>query len=86
MGDSFSIKRKKIGVFMNSVKINDEPGYTRFISIAEILSNNGFDVELITSTFQHWQKKHRDIENTDLSNYNFTFKFIRYLQKICESF
>ena len=41
-------------------------GYTRFRKIAEMLVQAGFEVDLITSSFQHWEKAQRD---TSLSQY-----------------
>lgn len=43
------------------VKLGDETrGYTRFRKIAEMLAAAGFEVDLITSSFQHWEKAQRD--------------------------
>lgn len=43
------------------VKLGDEKrGYTRFRFLSELLAREGFDVDLITSSFQHWEKAHRD--------------------------
>lgn len=43
------------------VKLGDETrGYTRFRFIAELLAQHGFDVDLITTSFQHWEKAQRD--------------------------
>jgi len=42
------------------VKLGDETrGYTRFRRIAQILATEGFEVDLITSSFQHWNKEQR---------------------------
>ena len=51
----------KIAVVTMGVKLGDETrGYTRFRFIAEMLVREGFEVDLITSSFQHWNKAHRD--------------------------
>ena len=43
------------------VKLGDEKkGYTRFRFIAKLLVEHGFDVDLITTSFQHWEKAHRN--------------------------
>ena len=43
------------------VKLGDETrGYTRFRFLSELLAREGFEVDLITSSFQHWDKAHRD--------------------------
>ena len=65
---------KRIAVITQGVKLHNEKGYTRFAYIAEILSKNGYEVELITSTFQHWEKKQRDIAGFKQdSNYKVQF-------------
>lgn len=43
------------------VKLGDETrGYTRFRFLSELLAREGFAVDLITSSFQHWEKAQRD--------------------------
>ncbi len=43
------------------VKLGDETrGYTRFRFLSELLAHEGFAVDLITSSFQHWEKAQRD--------------------------
>ena len=36
----------------------------------------GYEVDLITTTFQHWEKKQRDLESVDQKSYPFGIKFI----------
>ena len=56
-----SRKRPRIAVVTMGVKLGDEKkGYTRFRFIAKLLVEHGFDVDLITTSFQHWEKAHRD--------------------------
>ena len=53
--------RRRIAVVTMGVKLGDETrGYTRFRFLSELLVKQGFDVDLITSSFQHWEKAHRD--------------------------
>ncbi len=53
--------RPRIAVVTMGVKLGNETrGYTRFRFIAELLAEHGFEVDLITSAFQHWNKAHRD--------------------------
>lgn len=70
----------KIAVITMGVKLKDEKGYTRFAYIADFLVKAGFDVDLITTSFQHWEKKHRDLkkiqEDIDNGEYSFGLKFI----------
>ena len=61
---------KKIALVITYVSLNNEKGYTRFRFLAEFLAKNGFSVDLITSTFQHWEKKQRERENSDNKDYN----------------
>ena len=50
----------KIAVVTMGVRLNDEKGYTRFRYICEFLADAGYQVDLITTTFQHWEKAQRD--------------------------
>ena len=53
--------RRRIAVVTMGVKLGDETrGYTRFRFLSELLVSQGFDVDLITSSFQHWEKAQRD--------------------------
>ncbi len=55
------VMKKKIAVVTMGVKLGDEiKGYTRFRKIASMLVDAGFEVDLITSSFQHWEKAQRD--------------------------
>jgi glycosyltransferase involved in cell wall biosynthesis len=59
------------------VKLGNEiQGYTRFLSLSEQLAAAGFAVELITSRFQHWEKRHRNANDPAFHNYPFTVTFI----------
>lgn len=54
-------RKKRIAVVTMGVKLGDETkGYTRFRFLSELLVREGFEVELFTSSFQHWEKAHRD--------------------------
>lgn len=52
---------KKIAIITLAVALEDEKGYSRFRFLANLLSEF-YEVDLITSTFQHWEKKQRDID------------------------
>ena len=52
---------KKIAVITMGVKLNNEKGHTRFRFLSEILVDAGYEVDLITTTFQHWEKSQRNI-------------------------
>lgn len=52
---------KHIAIVTMGVKLGEEKrGYTRFRFLAELLTQEGFEVDLITSSFQHWEKAARD--------------------------
>lgn len=67
---------KRIAIITQGVALGNEKGYTRFRSIADILSNKEFEVDLITSTFQHWEKKQRNLELDELDKYKFGVQLI----------
>lgn len=52
---------KKIAIVTLFVALEGEKGYSRFRSLAEILSKE-YAVDIITSSFQHWEKKQRDTD------------------------
>ncbi len=53
---------KKIAIITMGVRLDGEKGYTRFGYLCEFLTKAGFQVDLITTTFQHWEKAQRDME------------------------
>lgn len=69
-------KMKKIAIITMGVKLNGEKGYTRFKYLSEFLSDCGYQVDLITTTFQHWEKKQRDLAKISQETYRFHLKFI----------
>lgn len=66
----------KVAVITMGVKLDGEKGYTRFPYLCEFLVKKGYEVDLITTTFQHWEKKQRDLESVDQKSYPFGIKFI----------
>ncbi|MEG2522312.1 MAG: glycosyltransferase family 4 protein [Lachnospiraceae bacterium] len=67
---------KKIAVITMGVKLNHEKGYTRFRFLAEYLAKAGYQVDLITTSFQHWEKEQRDLDEIHQEEYPFRLKFI----------
>lgn len=58
---SNTTRAPRIAVVTMGVKLGDETrGYTRFRFLSELLVKEGFEVDLITSSFQHWDKAQRD--------------------------
>ncbi len=75
--DSHIKKRRKIAIVTQGVKLpGEQRGYTRFRFLAELLARNGYHVDLITSTFQHWDKAQRDTTQSDFLELPYTVKFI----------
>lgn len=68
---------KKIAIVTLAVALENEKGYSRFRSLADILSES-YEVDIITSTFQHWEKRQRDIEYLINQNQNkkYRIKFV----------
>lgn len=70
-------KQKHIAVVTMGVKLGDETrGYTRFRYLSELLSREGFKVDLITTSFQHWEKAHRDTSKPCYQEHPFNVIFI----------
>ena len=67
---------KKIAVISMGVKLDNEKGYSRVRYIGEFLSDAGYQVDLITTTFQHWEKAQRNLDEIKKENYKFNLKFI----------
>lgn len=67
---------KKIAIITMGVKLNGEKGYTRFRYLAEFLTAAGYQVDLITTTFQHWEKAQRNLNEIKKEEYPFGLKFI----------
>jgi glycosyltransferase involved in cell wall biosynthesis len=68
-------KRPRIAFVTMGVKLPGETmGYTRFASLAQIFCQHGYEVELITTSFQHWEKQQRSLSELDFSSlpYNVT--------------
>ena len=58
------------------VALLDEKGYTRFRYLSDFLVKAGYKVDLITSTFQHWEKKQRNLNDYNNLPYGFDVHFI----------
>lgn len=53
---------KKIAMIVTDVALAGEKGLGRMLYLAELFCKNGYEVELITSRFQHWLKRFRTEE------------------------
>lgn len=68
---------KKIAMITMGVKLdNENKGHTRFRFLSEFLVQAGYEVDLITTTFQHWEKIQRNIAEVQKVKYKFNLKFI----------
>jgi len=66
---------KKIAIVSSSVALEGEKGLNRIFFLANLVSQNGFDVELITSKFHHWSKSFRN-EETRIVNEHLKITFL----------
>ena len=71
-------KAQRIAVWTQGVKLPGEVrGYTRFRKIAEMLIAAGFEVDLITSSFQHWEKAQRDTAAAQYRGAPYSIVFVK---------
>lgn len=71
-------RKKRIAVVTMGVKLGDETrGYTRFRFLSELLVREGFEVELFTSSFQHWEKAQRDTSRECYRTQPYRISFIQ---------
>ena len=54
----------------------DEPGNNRFIYLANLLCDNGFSVEIVTTDFSHKSKKTRTTEKNELLKLPYKFQML----------
>lgn len=70
-------RRKRIAIVTQGVKLpGEERGYTRFRFLAQLAAREGFDVELITSSFQHWDKAQRTTERSCYQGLPYRISFV----------
>ena len=70
-------RKPRIAVVTQGVKLGDETrGYTRFRFLSELLVREGFEVDLITSTFQHWNKDQRDTTRSCYQGLPYRIQFV----------
>ena len=76
-GDDTPSRKPRIAVVTQGVKLGDETrGYTRFRFLSELLAREGMDVDLITSTFQHWDKAQRDTTRDCYQQLPYRIRFV----------
>lgn len=70
-------RTKRIAVVTQGQKLGDETrGYTRFRFLSELLASEGFEVDFITSTFQHWDKAQRDTTRECYQHLPYRIRFV----------
>ncbi|MBE6469089.1 MAG: glycosyltransferase family 4 protein [Coriobacteriaceae bacterium] len=58
-------------------RLGDEvKGATRYTYLATLLAEQGWEVDFITASFQHWEKRQRDLAAFDADAHPFTVRFI----------
>lgn len=65
---------KKIWILTQATSLYGEPGYNRFRYISEILAAQEYDVTLVTSSFNHYNKKQRSKDL--IKNYDQHYKLV----------
>ena len=71
------VEHHRLAVVTMGVKLGNETrGYTRFRKLSEMLVEAGFEVDLITTSFQHWEKEHRDVTDPAYREHPFNVVFI----------
>lgn len=69
--------KKQIAIYTQDAKLGNEvKGATRYAYLATLLHEQGYDVDFITSGFQHWEKRQRDVEHFDAGTDAYTIRFI----------
>lgn len=69
--------KKRIAIYTQDAKLGNEvKGATRYVFLATLLHEHGYDVDFITSGFQHWEKRQRDVEHFDAGTDAYTIRFI----------
>ena len=67
----------RIAVFSIDAKLADEvKGATRYTFLATLLSRHGYEVDFVTSGFQHWDKRQRDTAAFDPMTDAYRVRFI----------
>ena len=64
----------RIAVVANDVAMPGEKGLGRLYYLCDLFSRNGFETELITADFQHWEKKYRSAEQISRAQSGASFK------------
>ena len=70
-------RKPRVAIVTQGVKLpGEERGYTRFRFLAELLAREGFEVDLVTSTFQHWDKAQRNTTRDCYQGLPYRIRFV----------
>ena len=70
------MNKKKILLIWNYFYLESEKGESRFAYLARLLARNGYELEIVTSSFYHMNKIHRNISKEELDSYPYKITFI----------
>ena len=73
---SYMANKKKILFIWNYFYLESEKGESRFAYLARLLIENGYELEIVTSSFYHMNKFHRNISSEELDSYPYKITFI----------
>ncbi len=67
----------RIAVVSVDARLGDEvKGATRYTYLAALLASRGYEVDFITASFQHWEKRQRDLTTFNAAAHPFNVRFI----------
>ncbi|MBY4797001.1 glycosyltransferase family 4 protein [Collinsella sp. AGMB00827] len=70
-------RARRIAVLSVDAKLGNEVrGATRYTYLASLLAEHGFEVDFITASFQHWEKRQRNLASLDYAAHPFRVRFI----------
>lgn len=70
-------RRGRIAVVSVDARLGGEvKGATRYTYLATLLAARGWEVDFITASFQHWEKRQRDLAAFDAAAHPFAVRFI----------
>lgn len=69
------MNKKKILFIWNYFYLESEKGESRFAYLARLLVENGYELEVVTSSFYHMNKVHRNISKEELDSYPYKITF-----------
>lgn len=70
-------RRRRIALVVQAARLDGETrGQSRIPFLARLLAGAGFEVDLITSTFQHWDKAQRNTTDERYQNLPYRIRFV----------